>query len=656
MLNIAQGATASANGAHFSVWSKHASHLDLCLFDAEGREQIAQLPMRRGQDDNHSVFVDGIKPGARYGFRASGIYSPDHGLWFDPNKLLVDPYAKQLDRPFQYDPRLSVFGFDTQDLVPKSVLTECQPANIQKPIFDRSGLIYEIAVRPFTMLHPDVPPEQRGTISALAHPSIIAHLKKIGVSAVELMPIVAWLDERHLAPLGLVNSWGYNPIAFMALEPRLAPGGIAELRDTVKTLHDNGIGVILDLVFNHSGESDRYGATVSMRGLDNLTYYRHVPDQPGVLINDAGCGNILACDHPTVEALVIDSLRHFVSTTGVDGFRFDLAPILGRSIHGFSPDAPLLRTMQTDPLLSDRILISEPWDIGPGGYQLGNFPQKFLEWNDRARDDLRIYWRGDSYMTGKLATVLAGSSDIFQRHGANETRTVNFLAAHDGFSLLDMVSYQHKHNEANGEDNRDGHNENHSWNNGIEGETDDPAIIAARKRDVMALLSTLFATRGAIMLTAGDEFGRTQRGNNNAYAQDNAITWLNWAEADVELTEHVALLADLRKRFSVFSQASFFTGQDQDVEWFSVSGYPMTVQDWNDPDGKSLIMRLKTYDRELETDIQLTIAFNRSAETLDVHLPSDGKQMWVDALTHHALDPFVLPRRSVTFAYEVDVL
>jgi len=619
----AQGVTLTETGATFVVCSRDATVIHLCLFDQTGRE-TDRLPMTRDGDVHH-LFVEGIAPGARYGYRADGTYAPDDGLWFDASKLLVDPYAKELDRPFRYDPLLSKFGADTQHLVPRAIVTRDVKVAMQKPVFRPGGFIYEVAVRPFTMLHPDVPEAQRGTIAALAHPAVIAHLKRIGVDAVELMPITAWIDERHLPPLGLTNGWGYNPVAFMALDPRLAPGGVAELRDTVAKLHAEGIGVILDLVFNHTGESDRFGPTLSMRGLDNRNLLRHVDGQPGTLVNDTGTGNTVACDHPYVRQLVIDTLRHFVLHAGIDGFRFDLAPIVGRTASGFEAHGGTLTAMLEDEVLADRIMIAEPWDIGPGGYQLGNFPAPFLEWNDRVRDDLRCYWRGDHHKTGALASALAGSSDIFARNGATATRSVNFLAAHDGFTLNDLVSYAGKHNEANGEDNRDGHNENHSWNNGAEGETKDPDILARRRADLKALLSTLFATRGTIMLTAGDEGGRSQRGNNNAYCQDNAITWVDWSALDEDLISHTAFIASLRRRFDVLATFEFFTGNG-DVVWISPSGETMHVSEWETPDFATLGMILTSKDSDSGNKVRLAVLFNRAHTSQTFSLP--GTTSW----------------------------
>ena len=646
------GATLTETGIEFAVWSRHAERIEFCLFDAEGKKEISRLPLTRDGDE-HRLFVKGAKEGMRYGLRAHGTYDPDQGLWFDPSKLLIDPYAKEIDRPFRYDPRLGTFGEDTQDLMPKAIVSRDVTVAPSKPLFQPGGLIYEIAVKPFTMLHPDVPVEKRGTLGALAHPSIIAHLKRLQVNAIELMPITAWIDERHLPPLGLTNGWGYNPVAFMALDPRLVPGGITELRETVAALHAEGIAVILDLVFNHTGESDRQGPTLSLRGLDNPTYFRHLPDQPGTLVNDTGTGNTVACDQPATRKLIIDSLRHFVQHAGIDGFRFDLATVIGRGTKGFDPESMTLRTMLADDVLQDRILIAEPWDIGPGGYQLGNFPAPFLEWNDRARDDLRRFWRGDSRI-GDLATILAGSSSIFGRDGRTQTRSVNFLAAHDGFTLMDLVSYAEKHNEANGESNRDGHNENFSWNNGAEGKTDDQTIQNKRRADIEAMLSTLFATRGTIMLTAGDEGGRSQQGNNNAYCQDNAITWMDWSALDEDLIGHTAWLAGLRRRFSAFSDMNFFKG-DGDIFWFSAAGTPMSVPDWDAPAADVLGMAIETQDQEAGRPVRLAILLNRAADELHATLPPSEKGGW--SLLSPSGEPLAgeqitIPARSVSFFVE----
>ncbi|CAN7385376.1 glycogen debranching protein GlgX [Rhizobium sp. LjRoot30] len=644
------GAIPFETGVEFAVWSSHATHVDLCLY--EGGNEFFRQPMER-DGDMHRLFIDGLKEGTRYGYRADGLYDPDNGLWFDPSKLLVDPYATELDRAFRHDPRLGTYGVDTAELMPKAIVRRDIPVTHRPPLFRHGGLIYEVAVRPFTMLHPDVPAAQRGTVAALAHPAVIDHLKRLGVNAVELMPITAWIDERHLPPLGLHNGWGYNPVAFMALDPRLVPGGMRELAGTVAALRREGIGVILDLVFNHTGESDRFGTTLSLRGLDNLAFYRHDPRHAGNLVNDTGTGNTVACDHPYIHRLIVDSLRHFVLNAGVDGFRFDLAPILGRTAAGFSSSSRTLEAILADDVLADRVMIAEPWDIGPGGYQLGNFPPPFLEWNDRARDDVRRYWRGDDGTTGALATALAGSSDTFSREGGKITRSVNFLAAHDGFTLMDLVSHAHKHNEANGEDNRDGHNENFSWNNGAEGATDDWAVIDRRRQDVTALLGTLFASRGSIMLTAGDEGGRSQRGNNNAYCQDNEITWIDWKTLDGALIDHTAFLSGLRNRFSVLRQTGFFSGADGDIEWLTQSGTPMTVGDWENAQGKTLSMVIRTLDAETGQPCRLAVLINRDREARIFHLPptEGGWQVLSPGLATHIADIEAAPR-SVTFCLE----
>ncbi len=596
----------------------------------------------------HSVEVAGLRAGARYGLRADGPWAPAAGHRFDPSKLLVDPYAVAIDRPFAWDPRLAAprpATTDTAALVPKAIVTAL-PASAPPapPVFRPGGLIYEVAVRPFTIRHPAVPEALRGTVAALAHPAVIEHLLGLNVGAVEMMPITAWIDERHLAPLGLTNGWGYNPVAMMVPDPRLCPGGLRELRDTVAALRAAGIGTILDVVFNHTGESDADGPTLSLRGLDNRAYYRHGPD--GRLVNDTGTGNTLACDHPATRTLILDSLRHFVAQAGVDGFRFDLAPILGRTAHGFDPAAETLRAIIDDPLLSDRVLIAEPWDIGPGGYQLGRFPAPFLEWNDRFRDRVRRFWRGDAHALGDFATALAGSGDVWE---GTETRTVNFVAAHDGFTLSDLVSYARKHNAANGEGNRDGHDENLSWNNGVEGPSADPAIRAARDRDRRALLATLFASRGTIMLTAGDEFGRSQQGNNNAYAQDNAITWLDWDGRDRALEAFCRDLAALRRSAPELSGPGLLTGEPgqdgtPDVIWLTPEGSHKTTAHWTHPEGPTLAMVLARRDG----GGRIAVLFNRGPDLLHFRLPTRPGFVWQTA----SVGMLPVPGRSVAIVTE----
>ena len=502
--------------------------------EIEGR----RFSMQRESDGMHRVSVPRVPEGARYSLIVDG-------------QVLMDPYATGIDGPWT-------------DTIPQAVVRQLPPpVEHHAPLFTEGGLIYEIAVRAFTMLHPDIAPEQRGTLRALLHPAVIAHLKKLRVSAVELMPIQAWIDDRHLPALGLRNAWGYNTMNFMAVDPRL--GTLADLRDVIAALHGEGIGVILDVAFNHTGESDRNGPALSLRGLDERAYYRET--------DVSGCGNSIDCEKPAARRLVLESLRHFVRYAGVDGYRFDLATILGRTTQGFDPSALFFQELLADPVLADRILIAEPWDVGEGGYQLGRFPKPFLEWNDRYRDDVRRFWRGDSGTVGDFVTRLAGSSDIFE---GERTRTVNFIAAHDGFTLRDLVSYQTKQNHPNGEDNRDGADNNYSW--------------MGKTSDVHALLATLFTSSGTIMLTAGDEFGRTQLGNNNAYAQDNQITWLDWSHRDLDLENFTAGLAQLRADKPRLSDPRRLPAED--VEWLQADGTRFTEETWNNPATAVVGMRL----------------------------------------------------------------
>lgn len=556
------GATIADGRTRFEVRAPRAAGVSLCLFQGAAEQRVEMV--REG--DNWTIELPEALLGARYGYRASGQWNPGQGLWFDPSKLLVDPYAVELDQPFAYDAKLSTYGVDTAQIVPKARVVSLAPAAPPPPVFRHGGLIYELNVRGFTMLHPDVPAAQRGTVAALAHPAVVAHFKRLHVSAVELMPIVAWVDERHLSPLGLSNAWGYNPVAMMALDPRLCPGGVAELRDTVATLRRHGIGVIIDIVLNHSGESDTLGPILSLRGLDDDAYAKA---SDGSLINDTGCGNTLDFANPAVRRLALDTLRHFVRHCGVDGFRFDLAPVLARG-PGFSAEAPFFTELAADQLLSDRIMIAEPWDIGPGGYQLGAFPDNWLEWNDKFRDDVRRFWKRDAGID-LLATRLAGSADVFGKR----CRSVNFLAAHDGFTLADTLAYEHRRNWANGEDNRDGHGENFSWNNGVEGETDVAAILNQRIDFAKAMLGTLFVSTGTIMLTAGDEFGRSQAGNNNAYAQDNPLTWVDWEGRDLSLEDYTCKLSAWRA-----CRLPEMVEFPEDGRWQNPDGEPMRPQVW----------------------------------------------------------------------------
>jgi glycogen operon protein len=600
------------DGARFCVFSRHAENVSICLFDGERETQRLRL---HRDGEFFAGFVPGVGPGRRYGLRADGPWDPRRGHRFDPDKLLVDPFATRLDRAFAYDALLAAprgHGGDTAALVPKAV--------IERPVITRSEttkatprLVYEVCVKAHTKLDPGVPLDLRGTLRGLAQPHVVERFVKLGVSHVELMPIAAWIDERHLPPLGLTNAWGYNPVALSAPDPRLAPNGLADLADVCAALRSSGIGVVLDVVYNHTGESDAHGPTLSLRGLDNAVYYRH--DGGGAFINDAGCGNILACDEPAVVQLVTGALRNF-ARAGVAGFRFDLAATLGRRATGFDRDAPLLQAITDDPALRALELIAEPWDVGPGGYRLGAFRAPWREWNDRFRDDVRRFWRGDAGAAGALATRLCGSADVFAHDGRTPSASVNFVAAHDGFALRDLVSYAHKNNWKNGEHNRDGNDGEIAWNCGVEGETDDAAANARRAADVRALLATLLLSRGTPMLTAGDEFGRTQGGNNNAYAQDNATTWLDWIAADRKLAEFVAALAALRAKTPTLCEDRFLTGRIEgeapcpDAVWTRADGGIMADHDWRDTDFVGL-----TLTPVLTPGARAHLAFNRGGET-----------------------------------------
>lgn len=619
------GATTTEEGVDFAVYSETAEKMWVCLFD-ETDEETDRIELTRGEGNVWRTHVDGLTSGARYGLRADGRFEPEQGYCFDPNKLLVDPYARRIDRTFVRSPKLRLKrdeSVDTAPLVPKAIVQEPAEGQALENNDQRPHLIYELNVRPFTMRHPSVQGPLRGTVAGLTTRFVIDHLKHIGVDVVELMPVAAWIDDGHLPALGLTNVWGYNPITYFAPDPRIVPRGPHELRTMAEMYREAGIKVVLDVVYNHTGEGDYDGPALSMKGLDARTYYRHVEvDGQLHLVNDSGTGNTLQCDHPAVQDLVVDSLRYWVTEFGIAGFRFDLATVLGRGMEGFSPDAALLERIRTDDILKDCLLIAEPWDPGPGGYHVGRFGEPFMEWNDKYRDEVRRFWRGDSGMIGALAGKLAGSADQFNHDGRKPSASVNFLAAHDGFTLADTVSYEHKHNEANGEENRDGHDANYSWNNGAEGPTDDPDIITARNHDIRAMLATLFVSHGTPMITAGDEFGRTQGGNNNAYAQDNEITWLDWENADGELVNFVAELSRFRCEHPALNTDRFLTGEERDgfkdVMWLHPEGREMAEEDWTNPEASVMGMFLH------EAGEVMLVWFNRQREAVEAVLPKEN--------------------------------
>jgi glycogen operon protein len=645
------GATLTEDGINFAVYSETASAIWVSIFN-EQDEEVERFLTDVHEDNIHAVRIAGLGAGTRYGLRADGEYNPDQGLFFDPQKLLVDPYAKRLDRVFVRSPRLRLDrseAVDTAPLVPKAVVV----SDTWKYVMPRRkgpGLFYEMNVRGYTMRHPSVQGPLRGTIAALTTQRVIDHLKYIGVDTLQLMPTAAWIDEGHLPALGLTNAWGYNPVTYSAVDPRLAPRGPHELRHMTDLYRKNGISVILDVVYNHTGEGDAQGPMLSLMGLDAKTYYRFVEvDGKQQLVNDTGTGNTLRCDHPATQRLVIDSLRYWVQEMGVSGFRFDLATVLGRE-PGFNPNAVMLQKIKADPVLSKCILVAEPWDIGPGGYGLGQFGKEFKEHNDTYRDQVRSFWRGEPGKIGALAGKVAGSADIFNHGGRKPNHGVNMLAVHDGFTLRDLVTYSAKHNEANGEDNRDGHNHNSSWNCGVEGETDDEAINAARRNDVRALLATLFVSRGLPLVQQGDEFYRTQQGNNNAYAQDNEITWVDWENADGDLVDFVCQLHEFRKSHPAITHDQFLTGRAKqgvrDVVWLHPDGREMTEGDWHDPSGSVLGMQLR-YRKD-----EVLVWFNRKAEPVSAQLP---KGDWTVGLASDGSEDLIgesgaaaLPPRSVT--------
>lgn len=574
------------------VWAPQASQVWFCTFDQAGQETRHELTERDGE--YWVGDIAGLQAGDRYGLRAAGE-SP----FFNPEKLLVDPLAHLLEAPLTWHPLMSgAAEGDSASVVPKSVVLPA-PVDGLDPAANRprrtweDTVIYEVHVKGLTKLHPGVDENIRGTYAGLAAPAVLDHLKTLGVTALELLPVQAFIDDQYLVDRGLTNYWGYQPIGFSALEPRYATdqSGLqadTEFRQAVHTLHENGIEVILDVVFNHSGEGDHLGPILSMRGLHDEGYY--VRNFDGSHNNDAGTGNVLAVRNPHVLRLVLDSLRHFAQRYGVDGFRFDLASALGRTEHGFDPKAAFFQAVAQDPILKDLKMIAEPWDIGPGGYQLGGFPHPWREWNDIYRDAVRQGWRKDPDRIGHMASALLGSSQTFDHSGRPVTASINFISAHDGFTLRDTVSYSQKHNEANKEENRDGHNENFSDNMGVEGPTDDPSILDARDRRVRAMLATLLLSQGVPMLLAGDELGNSQAGNNNAYCQDNETAWIDWESQDTALISYVASLTDLRRRFPQLRQRNFMHGDD--VRWWTPAAQPAQDSDWHDPEFRCFLVQL----------------------------------------------------------------
>ena len=636
------GATWDGAGTNFALFSAHAERVELCLFSPRGRE-LERIALPEYTDEVWHGYLPGIAPGQLYGYRVHGPWAPEAGHRFNPAKLLIDPYAKALVGRLRqseaifghrsHSPRadLSMDRRNSAFAVPKSCVVDPSftwADDLPPRVPAGETVIYEVHPRGATMRHPDVPPEHRGKFAGLAAPAMLDHLVRLGITTVELLPCHAFFDERQLATRGLRNYWGYNSIGFFAPEPRyLSNGGIREFQSMVRSFHSAGIEVVLDVVYNHTAEGNELGPTLCFRGIDNASYYRLIDGDPRHYVNDTGCGNTVNLSHPRVLQLVLDSLRYWVEVMHVDGFRFDLATTLGREAHGFDRHSGFFDAVRQDPLLSRVKLIAEPWDVGPEGYRLGQFPPGFSEWNDRYRDAVRRFWRGDEGVRPQFAAALLGSADQFDHHGRRPWASVNYVTSHDGFTLRDLVSYERKHNELNGEDNADGHNENHSSNNGVEGPTQDPAINARRSLLQRNLLSSLLLSQGMPMLLAGDELHHTQQGNNNAYCQDNEISWLNW-ETDPgadELLNFVRRLILFRQKHPAVRARDYLHGSEtagglRDVTWLTPEGVQETEAGWHDPTHKQIGLLLVAETQLDEADI-VFLAINAAETSVQFTLP-----------------------------------
>lgn len=601
------GATWTGLGVNFALFSANATKVELCLFDEQGARELERIELPEFTDEVWHGFLPDARPGTIYGYRVHGPYEPGNGHRFNPNKLLLDPYAKAVVGNLDWNP--AVFGyqmesgddltFDERDSAP--FMPRCRvidPAftwgdeHAPRVPWERT-IVYELHVRGYTQLHPSVPQELRGTYRGLSHPDVLDHLKNIGVTSVELLPIHTFVNDSYLSEKGLTNYWGYNTIAFFAPTrwyAHVPDFAFAEFKEMVARFHDAGIEVILDVVYNHTAEGNQLGPTLSFKGIDNASYYRLLPDKKRYYINDTGTGNTFNLSHPRVLQMVTDSLRYWVGEMHVDGFRFDLGTVLARETYGFDQGGGFLDSCRQDPVLSSVKLIAEPWDCGPGGYQVGRFQPGWAEWNDRYRDTMRSYWKGEDNKLADFAARISASADLFNHRGRKPWASVNFITAHDGYTLNDLVSYEAKHNEANGEENRDGSSDNRSCNYGVEGPTDDPVITELRERQKRNLMSTLLLSQGTPMILAGDEFGRTQGGNNNAYCQDNEISWVDWNhdENATLLTRFVGRLTALRRQYPVLRQSRFLSGawNDElgvkDSMWLTPGGDEMTPAHWQD--------------------------------------------------------------------------
>ncbi len=657
----AHGAIWDGEGTNFTLFSSSATKVEVCLFDSGGATELERIVLPEYTDQVWHGYIPDVAPGSVYGFRVHGPYAPAEGQRFNPNKLLLDPYARAHLGEIKWSPEC--FGytvgaegddltFDTRDsapFVPKCVVVD--------PNFDWKGaprmravpwdntIIYEAHVKGYTKLHPAVPEHHKGTYAGLATREVIDYVKSLGVTSIELLPIHTFVNDDYLLQKGLTNYWGYNSIGFFAPDPRYASAPdqcLREFKEMVASFHDAGLEVILDVVYNHTAEGNERGPTLSFKGIDNTAYYRLLPDNRRFYINDTGTGNTLNLSHPNVIEMVTDSLRYWVSELHVDGFRFDLGTILAREPDGFDNQSGFLKACNQDPVLRSVKLIAEPWDCGPGGYQVGGFPPGWAEWNDRFRDTGRDFWKGTA-TPSELAPRLCASGDIYNRLGRRPSACINFLTAHDGFTLNDVVTYNEKHNEANGEDNRDGSSDNRSWNCGVEGPTDDPAINALRNRQRRNLLATLLLAQGTPMLLAGDEFGRTQRGNNNAYCQDNEISWLNWSLDDNSrsLVKFVTTLCTLRHKYPILRRNLFLTGavdaelDIKDLTWINAAGVDMKPEDWGDGNMKCFGMMMDgrarpTGVRQRGREAAMLLVLNAHHDLVEFTLPEcPGGGGWV---------------------------
>ncbi len=653
------GAAWDGGGVNFALFSANATSVELCLFDPYGRRELERVALPEYTNEVWHGYLPDVRPGQLYGYRVHGPWEPRAGHRFNPNKLLLDPYAKMLvggirwsDGHFAYrigHPRDDL-SFDRRDNsrgMPKCqvVDTAFTWGNERRPETPwQQTIVYEAHVRGLTKLHPDVPPSLRGTFAGLSWPPVVAHLKRLGITAIELMPVHAFVDDRLLLEKGLRNYWGYNSIGFFAVEPRyLGSGQVGEFKATVRRLHDEGIEVILDVVYNHTAEGNHLGPTLSFRGIDNASYYKLVPSDPRYCWDSTGCGNTLNVSHPRVLQLVLDSLRYWVEEMHVDGFRFDLTSSLAREGFSYDPGAAFFDAIGQDPVLSKVKLIAEPWDLGHGGYQVGGYPPGWSEWNGKYRDTVRRFWKGDAGQVPQLASRLSGSADLFGHRGRRPSASINFITSHDGFTLKDLVSFNTKHNEANLEGNADGINENDSWNCGAEDDTADPAVLELRARQKRNLLSMLLLSQGVPMLLAGDEIGNSQDGNNNGYCQDNAISWIKWDQPDLALLSFLHRVIGLRRNHPVFHRARFFrgraNGQPPDILWLNPEGREQSDEDWAFGEARTLGMLLTgdagaggeyyyaTAAGEPESDRPFIVLMNAHHEEIAFLLP-EAKKGW----------------------------